>query len=67
MSLGNDPAELTRRTEPEMCDCWVCGEDHPKSEMDTIDVSGEEQYYPEIRYLCLLSSTASERKEDENV
>jgi hypothetical protein len=51
MSLGNDPAELSRRTEPETRDCFVCGEPH-KDEMDTIDVSGEDEYYPEIRYLC---------------
>jgi len=65
MSLGNDPADLARRTE-EQRPCFVCGDRHAKDEMDTIDVSGEDEYYPEIRYLCPVHAAEKERNNEDN-
>jgi hypothetical protein len=32
--------------------CVGCGQEGPADRMDTIDVSPEDDYYPEIEYLC---------------
>jgi len=37
---------------PPMQRCLGCGQDAPQEQMKTIDVSPEDEYYPDIRYLC---------------
>lgn len=65
MSLGNDPDDLRRRTEPEQRACFVCGAYHAPNRMETIDISGEDDYYPETRYVCPdCTSDSTESKED---
>lgn len=39
-------------TKPPMQQCLECGERAPEEQMETIDVSPEDEYYPEIRHLC---------------
>lgn len=37
---------------PPMQRCMACGRDAPQEQMETIDVSPPDEYYPEIEYLC---------------
>jgi len=37
---------------PPMQRCMGCGRDAPQEQMETIDVSPPNEYYPEIEYLC---------------
>lgn len=39
-------------TKPPMEQCLECGQRAPQEEMDSIDVSASDEYYPQIRYLC---------------
>ena len=37
---------------PPLRRCLNCGQRAPEERMETIDVSPEDEYYPEIEYLC---------------
>lgn len=37
---------------PPLRRCMECGQRAPEEQMKTIDVSPEDEYYPEIAYLC---------------
>ena len=55
IGLGDEYCEACAReigAKPPMRQCVNCGQDAPEEQMKTIDVSGPEEYYPEIRYLC---------------
>lgn len=47
-----DPCARELGAKPPMQRCMGCGRDAPQEQMDTIDLSGEDEYYPEIEYLC---------------
>lgn len=47
-----DPCARELGTKPPMDRCIECGQRAPQEEMDSIDVSAPDEYYPEIRYLC---------------
>ena len=32
--------------------CMGCGDRGPQEQMETVDVSPEDEYYPDIQYLC---------------
>lgn len=32
--------------------CMGCGQDGPEEQMESVDISSEDEYYPTIRYLC---------------
>jgi len=32
--------------------CMHCGNGGPQEQMESVDISTEDEYYPEIRYLC---------------
>ena len=32
--------------------CMHCGRDGPRDQMEEVDISTPDEYYPEIRYLC---------------
>jgi hypothetical protein len=38
--------------EPPLRRCLHCGSEAPEPHMETIDVSPDDEYYPEIEYLC---------------
>lgn len=53
--LGNDycdPCDREIGRKPPRVSCLSCGVRAPQPRMQQIDVSPEEKYYPEIRYLC---------------
>jgi len=37
---------------PPMRTCMGCGQTGPQEEMEAVDVSPEDEYYPDIQYLC---------------
>lgn len=37
---------------PPLRRCLHCGQRAPEAEMDAIDVSAPDEYYPQVRYLC---------------
>jgi hypothetical protein len=37
---------------PPLRRCVHCGQRGPEEQMNTIDISTDDEYYPEIRYLC---------------
>ena len=39
-------------TKPPMRRCMGCGRDAPEEQMEPIDLSGPDEYYPEFEYLC---------------
>jgi hypothetical protein len=47
-----DPCAREISVKPPMQRCVGCGRDAPGEEMKTIDVSPDDEYYPEIRHLC---------------
>ena len=47
-----DPCAREIGTKPPMQRCMHCGKSYPQELMDDIDISDEDEYYPEIRYLC---------------
>ena len=54
-AFGGDYCDLCAReigAKPPMQRCMGCGQDVPQEQMKTIDVSPEDGYYPDIRYLC---------------
>lgn len=53
--IGDDYCEVCAReigAKPPMERCHHCGRDAPQEEMKSFDLSGGEEYYPQIRYLC---------------
>lgn len=53
-----DPCAREIGAKPPLERCLHCGRDAPREMMESFDVSGPDEYYPEIRYLC--QSCASE-------
>ncbi len=53
-----DEARPERATfeEPEMRTCFICNDLDRKDRMETIDISKEDEYYPNIRYICWACS-----------
>lgn len=51
-----DACQREHGMKPPMRRCLGCGQHAPEELMDTIDVSSEDEYYPEIRYLCASCS-----------
>jgi DNA-directed RNA polymerase subunit RPC12/RpoP len=47
-----DPCAREIGAKPPMQRCMGCGKNYPQEWMDDIDISGEDEYYPKIRYLC---------------
>ena len=47
-----DPCAREIGVKPPIQRCVSCGRDAPGEEMKTIDVSPDDEYYPEIRHLC---------------
>jgi hypothetical protein len=47
-----EPCAREIGVQPPMERCLHCGENAPQEQMESIDISGPEEYYPEIRYLC---------------
>jgi hypothetical protein len=37
---------------PPMERCMHCGQRAPRNHMESVDISPEDEYYPEIRYFC---------------
>lgn len=47
-----DPCAREIGAKPPMQRCMHCGRDAPQEQMKTIDISPEDDYYPDIRYFC---------------
>jgi hypothetical protein len=47
-----DPCSREIGANPPIRRCMSCGRDAPEEQMDTVDVSPEHEYYPDIRHLC---------------
>ena len=47
-----DPCAREIGAKPPMQRCFGCGRDAPQEQMETIDLSDPDEYYPEIAYLC---------------
>lgn len=47
-----DPCAREIGAKPPMRRCMGCGRDAPQEEMESIDVSAPDEYYPDIEYLC---------------
>jgi len=41
--------------------CMDCGNRGPQEQMKSVDISTEDEYYPEIRYLCRSCSGSEKR------
>ena len=39
-------------TKPPIRQCLGCGQRSPQEQMEAVDISPEDEYYPDIRYLC---------------
>jgi len=37
---------------PPLCRCLNCGQRGPEEQMEAIDVSADDEYYPQVAYLC---------------
>lgn len=62
-AFGDDYCEPCARdigTKPPMERCMHCGEDVPREQAESIDISADEEYYPEIRYFCPSCSGGGE-------
>jgi hypothetical protein len=54
-SFGDEYCEPCAReigAKPPMERCMHCGQDLPRERAESVDISGPDEYYPEIRYLC---------------
>lgn len=54
-AFGDDYCDSCAReigTKPPIQRCMGCGRNARQEEMEAIDVSPEDEYYPDIRYLC---------------
>lgn len=47
-----DACQREHGMKPPLRDCLHCGQRGPQDQMESIDVSADDEYYPEIRYLC---------------
>ena len=47
-----DPCARQIGVKPPMERCMGCRKSYPQEWMDSVDVSPEDEYYPEIRHLC---------------
>lgn len=47
-----DPCAREIGQKPPMQRCMGCGQRAPEEQMDPVDVSGPEEYYPKFEYLC---------------
>jgi hypothetical protein len=47
-----DPCAREYGAKPPMRRCMGCGRDAPQEQMEAIDVSPPDEYYPDIQYLC---------------
>lgn len=47
-----DPCAREVGSKPPMRRCLGCGRDATQEQMESIDVSPPDEYYPDIRYLC---------------
>jgi hypothetical protein len=59
-----DPCAREVGTKPPIRRCMGCGQDAPQEQMDTIDVSPDDEYYPNIKYLCPKCSGNSDTEGD---
>lgn len=53
--LGDEYCDACAReagAKPPIERCLHCGQDAPREEMETVDLSGPDEYYPKIEYLC---------------
>jgi len=53
--LGDDYCDPCAReigARAEMVRCMSCGQDGPEEQMESVDISSDDEYYPTIRYLC---------------
>lgn len=46
--------------EPEMRTCIACNDRRPIDQMESFDISREDEYYPRLRYLCGFCSSESD-------
>ena len=47
-----DPCARKLGAKPPLERCIGCGQRAPQDQMESIDISGPDEYYPTIRYLC---------------
>lgn len=47
-----DPCAREIGAKPPMQRCMGCGRDVPQEQMESVDISQPDEYYPDIRYLC---------------
>jgi len=47
-----DPCAREIGEKPPLERCMHCGQRAPRNHMETVDISTEDEYYPEIRYFC---------------
>jgi len=47
-----DPCAREIGARGEMVRCMGCGQDGPEGQMESVDISEPDEYYPTIRYLC---------------
>jgi len=47
-----DPCAREIGAKPPIERCLHCGARAPQEQMESVDVSAPDEYYPEIRYLC---------------
>lgn len=53
--LGDDYCDPCAReigAKPPMERCMGCGQDVPQEQMESVDISPPDEYYPTIRYFC---------------
>jgi len=46
------PCARENGSKPPMERCMGCGQDVPQEQMEPVDVSPDDEYYPDVRYLC---------------
>lgn len=51
-----DGCEREMGLKPPITRCFGCRERFPQEQMDRIDVSGSDEYYPQFAYLCASCS-----------
>lgn len=47
-----DPCAREIGEKPPLISCMGCGGRSPQDQMKPVDISSEDEYYPDIRYLC---------------
>ncbi|NLV08741.1 hypothetical protein GOC74_02155 [Halomicrobium mukohataei] len=51
-----DPCAREIGAKPPIRRCMGCGQQAPEEQMESVDVSGPEEYYPKFEYLCSACS-----------